>query len=169
MKPLPLTRKTWLVVVCASATSVLAIGVLSYEHVRKSPGPVAAPEPSNQPQATSQQPKITWSQNQIDLILSPGEGASRNLTFTSSLDLQNVVIEAVPRIAGFMTIRPNRYATVPANQALSVELIFSIPLAASLGIYDGTVHVQSGSQTFPRQNYALLSALHRKGNHNAYR
>src|SRR5437879_4401657 len=58
--------------------------------------PGATPSPAQTASTTSTQPKITWSKNQIEVILAPTESASGDLTFSSSLDLQNAVIEAVP-------------------------------------------------------------------------
>src|SRR5438128_8028298 len=70
---------------------------------------VAVPSPVATMQASSTQPKITWSQNQIEMILSPGESTSRAVTFASNLDLQNIVVEAVPEIAGFLSVEPNSF------------------------------------------------------------
>src|SRR5260370_40928869 len=58
--------------------------------------PAGAPSPAQSASTSSTQPKITWSQNQIEVILAPTERASSDLTFSSSLALQGVVIEAVP-------------------------------------------------------------------------
>ncbi len=64
--------------------------------------------------------------------------------------MQNVVIEAVPEIASFLTIQPNSFANVPANQPQSVRVSFVIPTGTTLGTYDGTLHVRIGDQTTPQ-------------------
>jgi hypothetical protein len=112
--------------------------------------PAITPSPAQTRSTTSTQPKITWSQNQVEVILAPTESTSRDLTFSSSLDLQNVVIEAVPEIAGFLTIQPNAFASVPASQAQSGHVSFSIPTGTMFGTYDGTIHLRVGSTTFPQ-------------------
>src|SRR2546428_12787189 len=56
--------------------------------------PTLAPVPSAVPQSSTQ-PRIAWSENQIEVILSPGENTFRDMTFTSSQSLSNVVIEPV--------------------------------------------------------------------------
>ena len=96
------------------------------------------------------QPKITWSEKRLEVILTPGESTSKDLTFTSTLDIENVAVEPVPEIAGFLNISPNSLANVSAGQAQSVQLSFAIPEGAELGTFDGTIHVRVGSQTLPQ-------------------
>ena len=100
--------------------------------------------------STSVQPKITWSQSHIEVTLSPGESTAKDITFTSGLTLQNIVIEPVPEIAPFLTIEPGAVQAVHAGQSQSVRLVFSVPQGATLGTYDGTVHVRIGTQTLPQ-------------------
>jgi|GEM_PF-5253551 len=109
--------------------------------------PPASPEP--QKSTTSTQPKITWSEKQVEVILSPAESAPKSLTFASSLDFTDAVIEAAPEIAGFLTIQPSTFANVPANQPQQVMVNFAIPSTAALGTFEGTIRVRTGSQTLP--------------------
>lgn len=95
------------------------------------------------------QPKITWSESQIELILSPGESASKELTFTSTQDLNDITIWPVPELAPFLSVQPESFANVPANQPQHVRLDFSASETAPLGTYDGTIHIRSGSRTLP--------------------
>lgn len=112
----------------------------------------ARPAPTIQPnvadQGGSQEPKITWSKAQLEATLSPGQSKSFDLTFTSNLQLKNIVIEPVPELAPFLTVQPSSFIAVPAGSPQSVHVTFLIPRGASLGIYEGTLHVRSGSQTF---------------------
>jgi hypothetical protein len=57
--------------------------------VPPTPAPVGASSPAQSASTSSTQPKITWSQNQIEVILAPTESASSDLTFSSSLNLNN--------------------------------------------------------------------------------
>lgn len=84
------------------------------------------------------------------MILSPGESTSRDLSFTSSLPLQNAIIEAVPEIAGFLTIQPNTLAALGANQQQGVRIAIGIPMGTAFGTYDGTIHDRVGAMTFPQ-------------------
>src|SRR2546425_749434 len=105
---------------------VLVLAVLAgslYLFARPSPpasvpptrAPAGASSPAQSASTSSTQPKITWSQNQVEVILAPTESASSDLTFSSSIDLQNVVIEAVPEIAGFLSLQPNSFANVSSG------------------------------------------------------
>lgn len=143
-------------------TSAIAASILVWGLGARPP----APTPSSGPSPTSAtsvvpaaflqgsssptQPKITWSDNQLEVILSPGESSSKNLAFKSDKALQNALIEAVPEIAGFLTIQPNSFAAVPGNQQQSVRLAFAIPQTAPLGTFEGTIHLRIGTQTLPQ-------------------
>lgn len=138
-------RPIWLVVllVLLAVGSVILVAWLP----NSSPTPSLAPTVAAQP---SPQPRITWSEKQVEVILSPGESTVRDLTFTTSLNVQNIVIEPVPELAPFVSIQPNNFVNVPAGQQQSVRLTFSIPAGATLGTYDGTVHVRLANQTLPQ-------------------
>jgi hypothetical protein len=110
--------------------------------------PAASSNP--QPSATSTRPKITWSQNQIEVILAPTESASSDLTFSSSLDLQNAVLEPVPEISGLLSVQPNTIANISAGVPYAVSVSFSIPSGTAFGTYEGTIHVRMGSSTLPQ-------------------
>lgn len=108
---------------------------------------IASPLPSQKPGST--QPKIAWSEKQIEIILSTGESATKTLTFSSSLDLSNVLIEPVPEIASFLSIQPTNIANVSASQPQQVVLGLAIPSNATLSTLEGTIHLRVGSQTLP--------------------
>lgn len=110
----------------------------------------AAPNPQRLGPASSTQPRIKWSEKSVEVILSPGESATKNLTFASTLDLENVMIEAVPEIAGFLSIQPNSFGSVQMNQQQAVSIFFSVPTTASLGTFDGTIHMRTANRTVPQ-------------------
>jgi hypothetical protein len=110
-------------------------------------------------QTSSNQPKITWSPtSSIEVILSPGESTSKDLTFTSDQDLQNPVVEPVPEIAGFLTIQPNTIAALPAAQQQPVHIAIAIPASTAFGTYSGTIHVRIGTQTLPQTVKVVVNA-----------
>lgn len=139
----PSPKKFIVVLIVLAAGLVLAFGLHAWSTPSQKSG--------------STQPKITWFEKQIEIILSPGETASKNLTFTSTLGLQNIVIEAVPEIAGFITIQPNTFANVSANQPQQVSINFSISSGTTLGTFEGTIHVRTGSQTLPATLKAVVN------------
>lgn len=103
-------------------------------------------------------PKITWSQNQIEVTLSTGESTEKDLTFSSTLALQDVVIEPVPEIAPFLSVQPGALASVPADQDQPVRLSVHVPAGATLGTYEGTVHIRSGTRTVPQTVKVIVNA-----------
>ena len=159
----PTKGKIWLVLLIALMV-LGSVSVLSHNS-RKAltiDSPTATPSNSATPSASavaSVQPKITWSQQRIEITLSPGESASRNVTLTSNLALQNVVIESVPEIARFLNIQPNNFGNVSAGQPESVHFGFSIPEGTALGTYAGTIHVRSGNRTLPQTLKVVLEVL----------
>ncbi len=87
-------RKTLLIL--TGALAVAAIALIAVQQARPSPAP-PSPAPTPSPlQSPSVQPKITWSPTSSELILSPGESATRMATFTSDQPLQNVKLEPAP-------------------------------------------------------------------------
>ncbi len=98
----------------------------------------------------SSQPKITWSTTSVNVILSPGESTSSDLTFTSSQKLTNVTLSVVPQIAPFVTVQPSSISSLAANQAQAVHLSIAIATNTAFGTYDGTLQLKSGTTTFPQ-------------------
>lgn len=130
-------------VILLAALELFARPRAPFGGLKPSPGTLATT-------ASSTQPKISWSTPSLDLILSPGESTSRNLTFSSDRDLTNVTLEAVPEIARFVTLQPTSFASIPAGHPQPVHLAFAIPTGTALGTYDGTIHVRVGNQTLPQ-------------------
>src|SRR6266851_4624494 len=111
--------------------------------------------------STSSQGKITWAPSSTDLILPPGESTDGDFTFTSSVGLQNAVIGAVPEIAGFLSVQPNSFASIPAGQMQSVHVSFFIPAGSALGTHSGTIHVRIGNLTLPQTLKVSLNVVQR--------
>lgn len=91
-------------------------------------------------------PEIIWSQQQVGLTLSSGETLSKDVTFTSSLNLHNIIISTSPEIARFVTIQPSSFANIMAGQPQSLHLSFFAPPETSLGTFEGEIYIQSGNQ-----------------------
>jgi hypothetical protein len=153
------TRKLSALILMAGLIIAIA-GTFSISKIRNTPPPssydhvalgtsLTAAQPS--------QPKITWSQPKIDITLSPGESLTKDVTFTSTVGLTNITVEAVPTIAPFVTVGPNGFVTVSANQPQVAHLAFSIAPGAALGTYDGTIHLRRGSLTLPSSLKAVIN------------
>lgn len=141
-------KSIWLVAMVVAIAAIAAGATLIGWSPRSSPAPSLS---SNAAVQRTPQARISWSdENHVEIILSPGENASRSLIFTSNLNFQDIVIEPVPELAPFISIQPNSFANVLAGQPQSVMVNYSIPANTTLGTYDGTVHVRLGSQTLPQ-------------------
>lgn len=97
----------------------------------------------------STQPKITWSTTSIEVILSPGESASKDVTFTSTLDLSNIAIECAPELTPFVSIHPTTFRSVLANEHQSIHMTVTVPSSAPLETYAGSLHLRTGRTTYP--------------------
>ncbi|HEX8117826.1 MAG TPA: hypothetical protein VF521_11190 [Pyrinomonadaceae bacterium] len=95
------------------------------------------------------QPKIRWSEKQLDATVAPGGGSVRQVSFTSDQNLRDVSIETTPSLAGLVSVRPTQIASAFADQPQTVTLFISAPADATPGVRGGTIHVRSGSQTLP--------------------
>lgn len=134
-----------------STAYLLARPLLTAPNPAKPEGGAAiTPNQASRGSTKTSEPKVTWSQGQVEVTLSPGENTSKDLTFTSSQDLKNVTIEAVPEISGFLSIQPSSLTSVQKNQQQTVRISFSIPTGASLGAFDGTIRIRTNSQTLPQ-------------------
>jgi hypothetical protein len=96
------------------------------------------------------QPKVTWSPSTVYAGITSTTTVTKTLTFTSDQALIGVTVEAIPEIARFIQIQPNKFAHVPAGQPQTVQLIFSAPAASQFGAHDGTIHIRAGSSTLPQ-------------------
>lgn len=163
MKILPLTKKTWFVIVAvtvsASAAAIAARlrlpasnlpAISSHSSPTSNSTPLAGIKSPTRLESADSQAKITWSQQQISLTLSPGDNSSQDVTFSSDSNLQNLTVEPVPGIAAFVTVQPNTFSSVPANSPQSIHITFSVSTTVALGTYQGTIHVRTGTQTFPQ-------------------
>lgn len=159
------THFKWIALGAALTAGVLLLSLNLTAQPRPSASPtvlaLASPTPSATPAAyvspspvpllpspPATQPKITWSPtSSIEVILSPNDTTTKDFTFRSDQPLQNVVLEPVPALAPFLNVQPNSFTSVPAGQPQAVRVNFVIPAAATLGTYDGTIHLRRGSQT----------------------
>src|SRR5438128_1653025 len=97
--------------------------------------------------STSTQPKITWSQPSVTIILLPGDIKQRNVMFRSSAVLQNASLEAVPEIARFLKVTPSVIPALQSNHEQSVQIQATIPVGTPSSNYDGTIQVREQSAT----------------------
>jgi hypothetical protein len=95
-------------------------------------------------------PQVKWSETGIEITLAPNGTATRTVTFTSSQNLNNLTLWAVPQIAPFVGIQPEVISFALAGQPQTISLSVAVPAGISEGTFEGTVHVSSGSRTIPQ-------------------
>ncbi len=95
-------------------------------------------------------PKITWTPGEIQFTFASGQGGPIFATFTSSTPLDQVTLEVVPSLSGFVTVEPAVILDVQAGVPHTIVLHFSLPPGVEPGTYDGVLHVRSGRRTVPQ-------------------
>ena len=95
-------------------------------------------------------PIISWPPEFIEEKISPGETSEINVVFESEQDLQNIELWLTPELRDFVTFTPKYFDSVSINAKNFVRLEISVPAEASLGIYNGTLHVRAGKRTIPQ-------------------
>jgi hypothetical protein len=153
-KPARHFKAIWLVPLFGFLAVITSVTLIGW-----SPSPAPSPIP-NAEQSSTTQPTITWSIGSIEVILSPGESTAKDITFTSSQNLRNVVVEPVPAIAPFIALTPSTFTAVPANTPQSVRVTFAIAQGATLGTYQGTIHLRIGTQTLPQTMKVTINVWH---------
>lgn len=133
------------------AEIVLACAITAAALVITRPAP-SAPISGDQPNSVenSSHPSISWSPPNITINLAPGETASRDVAFVSSMPLSDIAVEAVPEIAPFLTISPQAVSLVPIGQFENLHITFTIPSSRRLTLFTGTIHVRIGNATIPQ-------------------
>ncbi|MGI9106901.1 MAG: hypothetical protein ACR2G4_11705 [Pyrinomonadaceae bacterium] len=56
----------------------------------------------------------------MNIELLPGGGTIKQVTLTSDQNLRNITIEAVPEIAGLVSVQPNAISSVFADQPQAI-------------------------------------------------
>jgi hypothetical protein len=110
-------------------------------------GAVSARERGGTPSGTAA-PRVTWSTRKVEQALTVGQPTTVTVSFTSTVDLQNVILNIPGRLARVMTVAPASFAAVPANTATQVTLTFNVP-ADWKGNASGVVQMRSGKRVIP--------------------
>ena len=90
---------------------------------------------------------VTWSQNPLKIVISPGETTQRTVILRSSALLTNARIEVMPEIASLIAISPTAPESIAADQPFAVTLLVSPRTNETLSTIRGTVHVRIGADS----------------------
>ena len=70
---------------------------------------------------------ISWSENPLRENVTAGSAFSTTVAFSSTIDLQNVVLDLTPSLHNTTTISPTGFPSVMAGVPYSVEISFQAP------------------------------------------
>ena len=93
---------------------------------------------------------VTWDPRGIEQTLGLGGGVDLTATFVSKVTLNNVDLWVVPELQAFVSLNQTHFAVVEANTPYEITLHVSIPYGSQTGLYDGTIHLRVGSETYPQ-------------------
>ncbi len=91
--------------------------------------------------------KIAWGMSTLNLSLYPGTNRTVTVTLRASQALSGESLWLTPSLAAFVAVKPAMLTSTPANTDSTIRLDVAIPSSASLGIYEGTLHVRRGAMT----------------------
>ena len=100
---------------------------------------------------------INWSPKKIQQVIQAGDTLSTTASFISSERLENVDVWVVPELQPFVSISPNSFAIIEPNISYSIDLQISIPVSTVIGLFDGTIHLKSGTNTYPQTFKVILN------------
>lgn len=124
----------------ASLTVAVALlaGASAHLFAEPAPAPFRGDDNSRKPA-----PQITWSEPTTETILSPGETATRQVTFTTNRKLKKLELQVSPQLTGFVSVQPTSIKKIRAGQQQTIQLSFNIPAGTSLGALEGLVAVSA--------------------------
>src|SRR2546426_2188952 len=94
-------------------------------------------------------PTIQWSPSGVSETVTQGGIKTAQVSFTSMQDLANVSVSIVKELAPYVSVSPSSLASIGAGTTATVTLTFSAPRDATLGTFDGTLHLRD-SRTYAR-------------------
>lgn len=86
---------------------------------------------------------VTWSPQQLELTLAPGESTSKDVTFTVSTKIPSAVLVPSASISNFVSVEPATFTNVQAGVSNAVRVSFAVPLSTALKTYEGTIQVKT--------------------------
>lgn len=93
---------------------------------------------------------VEWNPGGIEQTVGLGGTKDLSVTFTSNTKLQNVDLWVVPELQPFVNVEPEHFDTIEINTPYHVIVHIFIPYGTQNKMYDGTVHLRIGSETYPQ-------------------
>lgn len=93
------------------------------------------------------QPKITWSNNAVNVHLASRGTTVIPLNFTSDVALQYVALRVVPELSPFVRLQPESFGNISAGKAQTVLLLVTVPPTTAIATYNGTIQLKDQAAT----------------------
>ena len=90
--------------------------------------------------------RISWSVPEVSEAITAGGKKQVTITLRASAELTNVALWVSPSLEGVLTLNPERFDSLSADQEYKVVLTFQ---GATAGEHGGTIHVKLGEATVP--------------------
>lgn len=142
----PLTSPRWLRILFFVALAMNFAGAVLSS--------TASNKQSSNP-STSATARVTWSEVQINIALSPGESTSKDITFTIDKKLKKFTIVVSPELSQFLTVQPTNIRKLRRNEVQSVHMAVSpgtIPAK-----YEGAIQVRDRQQQILSQINVVIN------------
>ncbi len=94
--------------------------------------------------------KISWSMNPVKATLAPGGTFSTTVTFTSTVNLNNVTLRLTPSLKGTTTVSPTTFTTITAGVPYTIQLTVTVPMTKPHSVYHGVLTVREGHRALPQ-------------------
>ncbi len=100
---------------------------------------------------------ITWDPKIIEQTIGLGDSEDLTITFRNSKSLGDAELWIVPELQPFLSLDQTSFDV--QDDDYTVQLHINIPLGTQSGLYDGTIHVQVGSKTYPETFKVKLNVV----------
>lgn len=96
------------------------------------------------PSSVPAKPTIIWTPSSIEETVSPGESKTVTVNFTSSKDVNDVVVRVVPELEPFVQVEPASFSELEKGETVDFSITISAGQESELGTFDGTIQLRSG-------------------------
>ena len=94
------------------------------------------------PSSLSTAPPVTWIPGKVVKTVAPGSTTVTTVSFTSEINLRDVSVFVVPKLAPYVAADPSSFDEIRAGVAVTIELIVSVPIGAPFKTIGGTLHLK---------------------------
>ena len=87
--------------------------------------------------------RIMWAPEKLERTLIMGRDDEVSVSFICSSDIRNVNVWITPNLQAYVSVTPDNFSLVDANNEYSLSISISIPESVPMGLVDGTIHLRN--------------------------